>query len=159
KFNPDIQIVVNWNAGFRNKRNEYDRLIKLAGKNIDILDVHWYWSWSDTSWEKWFKSTPLMHWTGYSYENQIGYFREMVNELGHPHIKLASFEWNTGPIKSGSSLTACRAAFVQTEMMMQFIRGGLDYAVFWPIHWPNKAAVPRSFVDSESRTANPVYHI
>src|SRR5690606_26011983 len=50
---PDIKIIANWNAGYRNKRGEHERLIKRAGENIDILDVHWYWSWSDTSWEKW----------------------------------------------------------------------------------------------------------
>lgn len=158
-FDPNIKIVANWNAGFRNKGQEYERLIALAGKNIDVLDVHWYWSWSDTSWEKWFVKTPLVQWTGYSYENEIAYFRKMIRELGYPNIKIASFEWNTGPISAGNSLTASRAAFVQTEMMMQFIRGGLDYAVFWPIHWPSQSAIPRSFYNTRSKTANPVIHM
>ena len=108
-FDPDIKIVVNWNSGFKNKRNEYDRLLRLAGKNIDVIDVHWYWSWSNTSWEKWFEKTPLVQWTGYTYDSEISYFRQLVDEAGYPDIKLASFEWNTGPVKAGNSLTANRA--------------------------------------------------
>ncbi len=158
-FDPDIKIVANWNAGFRNKHGEYERLLRLAGDNIDIIDVHWYWSWNDTSWEKWLEKTPLVQWTGFTYESEILHFRQMVKMLGYPHIELASFEWNTGPIRVGNSLTAPRAAFVHAEMMMQYISGGLDYAVFWPIHWPDKASRKRSFVNTATGSANPVYHI
>ncbi|MDX9882942.1 MAG: hypothetical protein RBS73_12840 [Prolixibacteraceae bacterium] len=156
-FSPNIKIVANWNAGFKNKRTEYEKLIRAAGSNIDIIDAHWYWSWSDTSWEKWFEKTPLQQWTGFTYESDIQYFRQMVAELGFPDIKLASFEWNTGPTKVGTTLTASRAAFVHAEMMMQYISGGLDYAVFWPIHWPDEASKVRSFVNTSTNAANPNY--
>jgi hypothetical protein len=158
-FDPNIKIVVNWNAGFKNKRPEYEKLIQLAGAKIDVIDVHWYWSWSDTSWEKWLEKTPMEQWTGDTYAEDIVYFRQMVKDLGYPNIKLASFEWNTGPTKLGNSLTASRVAFVHAEMIMQFIIGGLDYAVFWPIQWPDEASKARSFVNTSTNAANPNYQL
>lgn len=158
-INPDIKIIANWNAGYRHKRAEHERLIKRAGSNIDIMDVHWYWSWSDTSWEKWLTQTPMVEWTGYNYMEDIRYYKQMVKDFGASHIEMASLEWNTGPISIGNSLTSSRAAFAQTEMLMQFIAGGLDYAVFWPIHWPDQASKPRSFVDTSDKNANPNYQI
>jgi alpha-L-arabinofuranosidase len=158
-YNPDIKIIANWNAGFKNKRTEYDKLIKLAGANIDIIDVHWYWSWNDASWEKWLEKTPMVQWTGNTYEDDIQYFRQMVKDLDYPDIQLASFEWNTGPVKLGNSLTASRVAFVHAEMMMQFISGGLDYAVLWPVHWPDEASIVRSFVNTSTNSANPDFHL
>ncbi len=157
-FDPDIKIVVNWNAGFKNKRSEYNLLISQAGAHIDVIDAHWYWAWSDASWSKWLEKTPMLQWTGLSYPDDITYFRQMVKELGHPNIKLASFEWNTGPTKA-STFTSAQMALTQAEMMMQFISGGLDYAVFWPIHWPDESSKTRSFVNTSTNAANPVYHL
>jgi len=157
-FDPNIRIVANWNAGFNNKRSEYEKLIQLAGANIDVIDAHWYWSWNDASWEKWLEKTPMQQWTGFTYSEDIAYFRQMVKELGYPNIKLASFEWNSGPTKSGS-YTASQMAFTQAEMLMQFISGGLDYAVFWPIHWPDESSKIRSFVNTSTNAANPNYQL
>jgi alpha-L-arabinofuranosidase len=81
-FDPTIKIVVNWNSGFKSKRNEFEKLINLAGANIDVLDAHWYWSWSDTSWEKWLNKTPMTQWTGETYEGDIQYGKQMVKDLG-----------------------------------------------------------------------------
>jgi hypothetical protein len=41
----------------------------------------------------------------------------------------------------------------------QFISGGLDYAVFWPIHWPDESSKIRSFVNTATNTANPNYQL
>lgn len=156
-FDPNIKIVVNWNAGFKNKRTEYDQLIRLAGANIDVIDVHWYWSWNDASWQKWIEKTPMVQWTGYTYDQDIKYFREMVKELGYPNIKMASFEWNTGSPKEG--FTPARMALTQIEMMMQFIKGGLDMAIMWPIHWPDTKSKNRSLYNEMIAEINPVYHL
>ena len=157
-FDPNIKIVANWNAGFKNKRSEYERLIQLAGANIDVIDAHWYWSWNDSSWEKWLNKTPMEQWTGDTYAEDIPYFRQMVKELGYPNIKLASFEWNSGPTKTGN-FTASRMALTQSEMLMQYISGGLDFAVFWPIQWPDESSKVRSFVNTATNAANPNYQL
>lgn len=160
-FDPDIKIVANWKAYFSDKRPEYQKLIQLAGANIDVIDIHWYWSWNDLSWEKWLSKTPMEQWTGFSYAQDIAYFRQMVKDMGYPDIKLASFEWNLGPIRSGSNYTASKAALTQAEMLLQYIQGGLDFAVFWPIHWPGNSSIDiRSFViPSSGNLANPNYEL
>jgi hypothetical protein len=157
-FDPKIKIVANWNAGFKNKRAEYNKLIQLAGANIDVIDAHWYWSYSDATWEKWLAKTPMEQWTGDTYTEDIVYFRQMVKELGYPNIKLASFEWNTGPTQGGT-FTANRIALTQAEMMMQFISGGLDIAVLWPIHWPDLSNKVRSLYNETTNTVNPDYQL
>lgn len=156
-FDPNVKIVANWNSGFKNKRSEFEALIKLAGKNIDIMDVHWYWSWNDASWKRWLEKTPMVQWTGFTYDQDIEYFREMKKELGYPNMKLASFEWNTGSPKE--DITPARMALIQIEMMMQFIRGGLDMAIMWPIHWPDVNAKKRSLYNEQTSEINPVYHL
>jgi hypothetical protein len=157
-FDPNIKIVANWNAGFKNKRLEYNKLIQQAGANIDVIDAHWYWSWNTASWEKWLGKTPMEHWTGDTYAEEIVYFRQMVKDLGYPKIKLASFEWNVGPSKAGS-FTTSQVAMTQAEMLMQFISGGLDFAVFWPIHWPGDSWLVKSIVNTATNAANPNYQL
>jgi alpha-L-arabinofuranosidase len=156
EFDPNIKIVANWNSGFRNKRKEYDRLIATAGKNIDMYDAHYYWSWGNPTWEKWLEG-PVKFWTGTTYIEEIAYFRQMMKESGYPDAEVGSFEWNVGPNKSGD-LSAAQCAFIQTEMMMQFMEGGLDMAIMWPLHWPSQFKA-RSFFDAEARKLNPIHHI
>ena len=155
---PDIKIIANWNAGFKNKRTEYEKLIRLAGANIDVMDAHWYWAWNDASWTKWLSMTPMQQWTGFTYTEDIAYFRQMVKELGFPAIQLASLEWNSGPTDA-ASFTASQMALTQAEMMMQFISGGLDYAAFWPIQWPDEVSRIRSFYNTATNTVNPNYQL
>lgn len=157
-FDPNIKIVVNWIGGFKNKRADYNKLIPLAGANIDVVDVHYYWSYSEATWEKWLEKTPMRHWTGITFSEDIADFRQMINELGFSNIKLASFEWNSGPTKGGT-FTPSRVAMTQAEMMMQFISGGLDIGVFWPMHWPEASNRLRSLYNELTYTPNPNYQL
>jgi len=157
-FNPNIKIIANWNSGFKNKRTEYNKLIQLAGANIDVIDVHWYWNWNNATWKRWLEKTPMVQWTGDSYVEDIGYFHQMAKELGHPNIKLASFEWNIGSPKGGT-FTPSRIALAQAEMMMQFISGGLDMSIMWPMHWPDKTTKIRSLYNESTNTINPDYQL
>lgn len=158
EFDPDIKIIVNWNSAFNNRKAEYQKLLSLAGRNIDIIDGHWYWSWSNPTFEKWLLNTPMQVWTGGSYLAEISYFRQMVQDFGYPDIKLASLEWNVGPVKD-NQLTSHQCALIQSEMLMQFIIGGLDMATFWPIQGAGAALAPRNFVSRSDRSAQPVYRI
>lgn len=82
----------------------------------------------------------------------------MVIDCGFPEIKLASLEWNVGPIKN-NQLSPEQCALMQTEMLMQFMEGGLDMSTFWPLHGPGSAVAARSFVNRKSFTPHPVYDI
>jgi len=158
EFDPDIEIIVNWNSAFKNRNSEYQKLLSIAGNNIDIIDGHWYWSWSNPTFDKWLLNTPMQVWTGGSYLAEIEYFRQMVKEFGYPDIKLASLEWNVGPVKD-NQLTSHQCALIQSEMLMQFMTGGLDMATFWPIQGAGTALAPRNFVNRNDRSAQPVYKI
>lgn len=158
EFDKGISIIVNWKSSFRNTRNDYQKLLSIAGSNIDIIDGHWYWSWSNPTFQKWLMNTPMEVWTGESYIEEIAYFRQMVKEFGYPGIKLASLEWNVGPIK-GKQLTPHQCALIQSEMLMQFMSGGLDMATFWPLQGAGGAVAARSFVQRSDRSALPFYGI
>jgi len=158
EFDPGIKIIVNWNSAFRNQRDEYQKLLKIAGANIDIIDAHWYWSWNKPTFEKWLSKTPMAPFTGESYSTEIAYFRQMVKDFGYPNIQLASLEWNVGPIKE-KQLTPDQCALIQSEMLMQFMSGGLDMATFWPLQGAGAAVSARSFVRRSDRSAHPDYQI
>lgn len=158
QFDPAIKIIVNWNAGFKNRKEEYQKLFKIAGKNIDIVDVHWYWSWGKPTFDKFLSKTPLQTWTGETYLNEIGSFRRLVKESGFPEIKLASLEWNVGPIRE-NQLSPSQCALIQAEMLMEFMSGGLDMATFWPIHGPGGTVQARSFINKFNKEAHPIYPI
>ncbi len=159
-FDSDIKLVANWRQGFSNQRFNYETLLEIAGEYIDVIDVHWYWSWGDPNMVKWLSHTPKQLWTGYTYTEEIAYFREMTVDFGYPDIKLATLEWNIG--LGGDKqyrLTPHQVALIQSEMMMQFVEGGLDMAAFWPIHWPSDNITMRSFVDTSNNQHQPNYHL
>jgi len=157
EIDPDIKIIINWKASFKNRRDDYKKLLEIAGANINVIDVHWYWNWENTTFENWLAKTPMALWTGDSYISEIAYFRQMVNDFGYPDIKLASLEWNAGPVKE-NNVNPYQCAFIQTEMLMQFITGGLDISAFWPLQWPSDEVTTRSFVRRSDRGVQPVFH-
>lgn len=155
-YDPNIKIIVNWNSAFKNRKEEYIKLFRIAGSNFDIVDVHWYWSWNKPDFQKWLSKTPMGPWAGESYMSEIDYFHNLVEELGFPNVKLASLEWNVGPIKEKQvSLHQC--ALIQSEMLMQFMKGGLDMATFWPLQGAGASVQARSFAGHDGRSVRPVY--
>ena len=158
EIDPDIKIIVNWKSALKNYRNDYSKLLSVSGKHIDIIDVHWYWSWNKPTFEGWMNKTPMEVWTGNTYLEEISYFRQMVKDFGFPEMKIASLEWNVGPIRD-RQLSPQQCAMIQAEMMMQFIQGGLDMATFWPLQGAGDALATRSFVRRTDRKAQPVYPV
>ena len=104
EFDPDIKIVANWYATFRKHGDGYDDLFRVAGRNIDIIDVHWYCMWGNATWAQWLSKTPCGVYLGDSYESEMERFKEICARNGMSHVSLASLEWNVGPgrnIKEG----------------------------------------------------------
>lgn len=159
-FDPDIRIVANWHATFRKHGGQYDELFAVAGRNIDVVDVHWYCMWGTASWDQWLAKTPCGVFLGDSYASEIERFREIAARNGVPHIRLASLEWNVGPGKksAGPRLTAGQSALIQAEMMIQFMQGGLDMATFWPLFWDSEFGF-RSFFDKKTGRLQPTSEI
>lgn len=157
KLDPDIKIIVNWRQAFKNRRSEYQTLFNIAGKNIDVVDVHWYWNWSNSSMAEWLLKTPMVLWTGDTFLQEIAYFRQMLKDFGYPDTKLACLEWNTGAVTI-SQFTPQQIALAHSEMQMIFILGGLDMATFWPLQWPSSDVTLRSFYNRYTSTPQPNYN-
>lgn len=156
KNNPSVKLIANWHSNFTQQEKDYIKLLKLAGQNIDIFDVHHYWNWSTASLDGWLKKTPIGLWTGQSYIEDIKKFREIAQKNGYPDIKLATLEWNAGPGKeSEERLNVSQNAFVQCEMMMQFMLGGMDIATFWPLFWRSGQFNERGIYNIDSGKLNP----
>lgn len=154
--NPSIKLIANWLANFYQKEEDYIELLKLAGHNIDIIDVHHYWDWNSASWERWLQKTPIGLWTGQTFIDNIKKFREIAVENDYPDIQLATLEWNAGPGKSNEvKLSAAQNAFIQGEMMMQFMLGGMDIATFWPLFWKSGQFNERGIYDFNREILNP----
>lgn len=160
-YDPDIRIVANWRQVFRKRDGQYEELFRLAGKNIDVIDVHWYCMWAKASWDLWLSKNPVGVDTGHSYLSEIRWFRETAARCGFPDMKLASLEWNVGPGRrvEGEPMNAAQCALVASEMMMQFIEGGLDMATMWPLFWDSDRYSKRPFFDRQTGKLNPVSDI
>lgn len=140
---PNAKLIANWTRSFRNNRGSFKTLLDIAGDNFDYIDVHYYWQWGVASWELWKATTPMENKTqwyeGSSYIEEIAYFKNMMVELGKPHIKLASMEWNIGPGPHAEDVehTPFKTALMQSEMQMHFMLAGLEIAAMWSTQWPD----------------------
>ena len=152
---PSAKIVANWDRKVASPSMK--KLLRDAGKNIDLIDVHWYWNWGHATWNNWLKQFPMnssnqFYADGLPHNEEIARFNEVARELGMEHVKLCSLEWNVGPIsKDGSEKwpTEFQCALMQGEMLMQFMDGGLEMATFWPMSWP-KNNEPRHMLDAKN---------
>ncbi|WP_019028956.1 hypothetical protein [Colwellia piezophila] len=164
KLVPDAKIIANWKQHLRKNVSDYTTLINSAGDNIDYIDVHWYWKWDASTWDAWKEKTPMENETewydGGTYVEEIKYFNNMVANLGKPHIKLASLEWNVAPgdHNSNPDHTPFQTALMASEMQLQFIQGGLELASMWTTQWAGSATGQfQVLVDSDNNNSpNPM---
>ena len=141
KYIPDAKLFANWKEHLRDNRSDYTTLINIAGDNIDYIDVHWYWKWGNSNWNAWKAKTPMENETqwydGGSYVEETAYFNNLTTSLGHPNIKLASLEWNIAPGDHNTNPvhTPYKTALMQSEMQMQMMQAGIEYASMWTTQW------------------------
>lgn len=139
--NPNIEVIVNWKHNISSQYGPLVKLLELAGAHIDIVEVHWYWQWGQSTFDLWRNTSPMstqnIWYDGGSYLDEIKAFKPLVSSLGHSHIKLASNEWNIGPSPSDETTpTKFESALMMSEMFAQFIDAGLHMACFWGAYWP-----------------------
>ena len=137
KVDPDIQIIANTHPNADN----YTRvLLAIAGKNIDLMDVHMYWKFKNATFENWKKEGLMKHRGIRPYNEQRQIFEKVFNEAGFPNIKLVILEWNIGPAGDGNvAPTQGESALMVSEQFTQFIQGDLFMSTFWPLSWPSNA--------------------
>ncbi len=145
EIDPDAQIVANWDRNVT--AANMGKLLNKAGQNIDIMEIHWYWSWGTASWDLWKSQIPMSaknQWYtgGKPHYEEVQKFNEFAKKLGYDHIKFASLEWNIAPSANEQSTpNKFQMALMQSEMLMQFMEGGLCMATFWPLHYDNSSDI------------------
>lgn len=155
--NPNIETVVNWERNITSNTGGLKTIVSKAGDNIDIIEVHWYWSWEDATFDQWTSSFPMdtknQWYNGLSFEREIRAFKPLMNSLGHGDIKLASNEWNLAPGPSvAETPSKFESALMVSEMFSQYIDANLFMANFWGVHWPgaDNMSKNRLLVDTEN---------
>ena len=161
---PEIQTVINWERSITSKTGGLETIVTRAGQHIDIIEVHWYWSWENATFDHWTSSFPMdtknQWYDGLTYVEEIKAFGPLMNSLGHNHIKLASNEWNLAPGPSPSETPSkFESALMVSEIFSQYIDANLFMANFWGVHWPHAAGseVNRLVLDpTDNYTENPM---
>ncbi|AQQ10158.1 Alpha-L-arabinofuranosidase [Sedimentisphaera cyanobacteriorum] len=168
QIDPTIEIIVNTSNHFNTPYSapRWDEFFELAGHNVDYADLHCYWRWGDkdspaedlATWENFINDVPITaehtQWAGehLPYNQEINNFRSRYSEYG---IDVIISEWNAGPLWNRIERSHYQAALIQSEMMMQFIKGNVFMATRWPGSW---AAVQgdRAFIDPDTLQPRPV---
>ncbi len=142
EIDPNIKTIANWAGGWN---PDWQELLSLAGKNIDIADFHLYFRNGGATWNYWLThpmgmakkmgtATFQPQGPNDSYEEMINYFKEQARKAGH-QIEVASQEWNVGPTPK-DNLSRFQVAMMQAEEFGQFINAGVVMSCLWPMHWP-----------------------
>ncbi len=137
--NPNAKFYINWE---KVRDETLWKLLAEVHHLVHYVDVHWYWNNTIATFDDWVDQIPMLSTTlwyseGGSYHEEIEWFNDKCEELGYD-IELSTLEWNIGGSSSAAlSPTKYESSIMQSEMMMQFINGGLQVAVMWPIFWPD----------------------
>jgi hypothetical protein len=138
---PRIEIVANWEVRWT---TGWETILRIAGKNIDIADLHLYYhGLKEMSWESWLHDTPMTMIKPKSgpdgvagripFSAMLQDFRAQAKARGCDW-KLAALEWNMGKRKEAEPMSPFQGALVEAEEFGEFINCGLDMACFWPMH-------------------------
>jgi alpha-N-arabinofuranosidase len=80
--------------------------LQTAGKGVDYVDMHWYWEWGTSSFDKWVDRPP-------SYGETITRIRDVCRESGYPGIGVVALEYNVAPSDSNVSFSPALFAVIQ----------------------------------------------
>ncbi|MBK1875884.1 hypothetical protein [Pelagicoccus mobilis] len=138
---PDAKLIANAHNDVTGPsfRHHMQEMLPIAGHNIDFVDVHYYWQWATASWDIWKSQRPMTRKGSETYEDSVEAANKYFVDEGYPHIRLAIMEWNIapGPWETDTNHNKFRTALMQSEMQMQFIKGGLDIGMLWAFGVPS----------------------
>ncbi|MGK0237332.1 MAG: alpha-N-arabinofuranosidase [Candidatus Pelagisphaera sp.] len=138
---PDAKLIANAHNDVTgpNFRNHMLEMLPIAGNNIDLVDVHYYWQWATATWDIWKSQKPMKRKGNETYEISVEEGNKFLVDEGYPHVRLAIMEWNIapGPWETDTAHNKFRTALMQSEMQMQFIQGGLDIGMLWALDVPS----------------------
>jgi hypothetical protein len=171
---PNIKIVVNWEnkLSVTSYWNAWKYIFETAGAYFDIADVHWYWAWDYATWDMWLGENPMKvrewcgdcsgsRYIGPSYVDEIKGFYDKIKDINGVSYtcKLAALEWNIAPTHD-NRFSRFQHALMQSEMLGQFIEGGLYAACQWPLTWStNLSGDFRAILDQDKHQPAPSFWV
>jgi hypothetical protein len=94
-----------------------------------------------------------------TYAADINGLAAYIKASAHPHIKIASLEWNIAPTKA-ETLSTFQQAMMQAEMFQQYITADVQMAAIWPLIWNVDAGTfPSLFNQKNLSETTPVYEV
>ena len=124
---PDARLICNptqQDAGSDTIRS----FLKTAGSVVDYLDVHWYWDWGKTSFDRWLDDPP-------SYGETINRIQSACRESGYPGVGLVVLEWNVAPSDWSASFSPALYAVIQSNLLLEFLNHHVEITCLWPLLW------------------------
>ncbi|MEM1165000.1 MAG: hypothetical protein AAGI30_01775 [Planctomycetota bacterium] len=146
---PEAKLIVNpYSAESVFERDYAVEFVRKAGPVIDFIDMHWYWGWGLSDWDRWLESNPMTSRTKWmdpshnlSYADNIEFVREIARDAGHPELGIVALEWNLGPGPDMLPLDDRAHALMHAQMLMEFAHGGIEIACLWPLIWQSRRDV------------------
>jgi hypothetical protein len=116
--------------------SDMQAMLSVAGTNIDLVDLHYYWQWDNASWDLWKTQLPMKR-TGSSqtYQDSVEYADAIFSSEGYPDIHPVVLEWNIGPGPWMTDAGHCnfKTALMQTEMHLQFLAAGVEVGLLYAL--------------------------
>ena len=136
KIDPGIKIIVNNNSA--NPAKALGELLTIAGRNIDVYEIHWKWPrWKEEGTpERWMKDVPLF---GGRTARMLADVRAKAVELGYPHLLVANNEWGLSTQMKG--FDKYMTGLVAVEYLLDLFASGYDMACYWTTQWPKIANI------------------
>jgi len=134
---PDAKLIANARNNVTGSAflSDMQTMLSIAGTNIDLVDLHYYWQWNTASWSLWKSQLPMKRNGSQSYKDTIEYANNLFANEGYPDVRAAVLEWNIGPgpWTADPWHNKFKTALMQVEMQMQFLQAGLDIGMLYTL--------------------------
>lgn len=140
---PNVKLIINpTDNSHYNYWDWVERIINKTKSVADYIDIHWYWGWGDSSFDRWLKETPMTtggKWTkpewARPYGDDVRKIKELCVKCGAPNMGVTVLEWNIAPSKWSQTFSPELQAIVQAELLMEFMNSGVEMTCLWPLLW------------------------
>ncbi|WP_136063496.1 hypothetical protein [Pontiella sulfatireligans] len=135
---PDAKLIANARNNVTGPAflSEMQAMLSIAGTNIDLVDLHYYWQWDNASWDLWKTQLPMKR-TGSSqtYQDSVEHADAIFSSEGYPDIHPVVLEWNIGPgpWTTDADHNNFKTALMQTEMHMQLLAAGVEVGLLYAL--------------------------